>query len=98
METPFVAELELRPIPPETVASTQQQIMPLIETALRDAGHADAITNGQVVVRVEQTFPVNEAIIVALTFLAGMGLEMYKFILDMLRDHYDVRERQPDGE
>jgi hypothetical protein len=30
---------------------------------------------------------------VGLTFLAGVGLETYKFILDVLRERFEVQER-----
>lgn len=85
-------ELELRPIPPDTVASVKQDVVPLIEEALRNAGPAQLLPQ-QVLVEVQRTFPTNEAIVVGLTFLAGVGLETYKFILDVLRERFEVQER-----
>ena len=86
-------ELELRPIPPDTTASVKQEIMPLIETAFHQAGQPELLTNGQVEVEIERTFPTDEAIVVGLTFLAGIGLETYKVILEVLRERYEVKER-----
>lgn len=86
------AELELRPIPPDTVASAKQDVEQLIQQALRN--QAQFLPQPQVLVDVQRTFPTNEAIIVGLTFLAGVGLETYKFILDMLRERFEVQERK----
>ena len=85
-------ELELRPIPPDTVASAKQDVVPLIEEALRTHGPSQLLPQ-HVLVEVQRTFPTNEAIIVGLTFLAGVGLETYKFILDVLRERFEVQER-----
>ncbi len=94
METaPTFIELEIHPIPPDTVASAKQEVVPLIETALCDAGQAYLLNERQVAVEIEKTFPADEAIIVGLTFLAGIGIETYKFILDVLRERYEVNER-----
>jgi hypothetical protein len=87
-------ELELRPIPPDTVASVKQEISDVIEQALRDAGQEQAASSGQIEIEVERTFPVDEAIIVGLTFLAGIGIETYKFMLDVLRERYEIKERE----
>jgi hypothetical protein len=92
-ETGAFIELELHPIPPDTVASAKQDALPLIEVALRDAGQEQLLTNGEIVAEVEKTFPTDEAIIVGLTFLAGIGIETYKVILDVLRERFEVRER-----
>jgi len=88
------AELELRPIPPDTVASAKQDVEQLIQQALRNQAQAQFLPQPQVLVDVQRTFPTNEAIIVGLTFLAGVGLETYKFILDMLRERFEVQERK----
>jgi hypothetical protein len=88
------AELELRPIPPDTVASAKQDVEQLIQQALRTDEQAQLLPSPQVLVDVQRTFPTNEAIIVGLTFLAGIGLETYKFVLDMLRDRFEVQERK----
>lgn len=88
------AELELRPIPPDTAASATQDVEQLIQQALRNDQHAQLLPSPQVLVDVQRTFPTNEAIIVGLTFLAGIGIETYKFILDILRERFEVQERQ----
>jgi len=86
-------ELELRPIPPDTVASVKQDVEQVIQEALRSREQARLLPSPQVLVEVQRTFPTNEAIIVGLTFLAGVGLETYKFILDVLRERFEVEER-----
>jgi hypothetical protein len=88
------AELELRPIPPDTVASAKGDVEQVIQQALRDNKQAQRLPSPQVLVDVQRTFPTDEAIIVGLTFLAGIGIETYKFLLDILRDRFEVQERK----
>ncbi len=93
MTTPVqFVELELHPIPPDTVASAKQDVPVLIEQSLRDAGQDHLFAEQQFLVEIEKTFPTDEAIIVGLTFLAGIGIETYKFLLDVLRERYEVKE------
>jgi hypothetical protein len=92
MSAEFI-ELELRPIPPDTLASAKQEVLPLVAAALREAGQEQLLNDGHIQVEVEKTFPTDEAIIVGLTFLAGIGIETYKFMLDVLRERFEVKER-----
>ena len=88
------AELELRPIPPDTVASAKGDVEQVIQQALRNNKQAQCFPSPQVLFDVQRTFPTDEAIIVGLTFLAGIGIETYKFLLDILRDRFEVQERK----
>lgn len=93
-ETHEVIKLELTPIPPDTIASAKEELMPLIETALREAGRADLLSDEHIQIEIEKTFPTDAAIIVGLTLLSGIALETYKvLILRVLQERFEVRQR-----
>jgi len=74
-------ELTIEPIPPDTLSSIRADILPVIEAALREAGQEQLLTDGQIQVEVEQTFPTDEIIIVGFTLLSGIALETYNAIV-----------------
>jgi hypothetical protein len=93
-ETPQVIKLELRPIPPDTIASAKEELMPLIEAALREAGRSDLLSDEHIQVQVEKTFPTDDVIIVGLVLLSGIALETYKaLILPVLKRKFKVRQK-----
>ena len=87
-------ELELEPIPPDTVASSKVELMLIIQQALKEAGKDNLLSDGQIDIQVEKTFPVDAAIVVGLTFLSGVALETYKvLVLPALKKRFAVREK-----
>lgn len=93
-ETPEVIELELTPIPPDTIASAKADLMPLIEATLREAGRSDLLSDGQIHIQVEKTFPTDAAIIVGLTLLSQLAVETYKgLILPKLKQRFEVKQK-----
>jgi hypothetical protein len=50
-----VIELELTPVPPDTLASSKEELMPLIEAALRDAGREDLLSGKDIQIQIEKT-------------------------------------------
>lgn len=93
-ETPEVIELELTPIPPDTIASAKEELMSLIEATLREAGLEDLLSEEHIQIQIEKTFPTDAAIIVGLTLLSGIALETYKgLILPRLKKRFQVKER-----
>jgi len=78
---PEYIELTIQPIPPDTVSSVKADFLPTIEAALREAGQEQLLTEGQIQVEVEQTFPTDEVIVVGFTLLSGIALETYKAII-----------------
>jgi hypothetical protein len=89
-----VVELELIPIPPDTVASVKQELIPLIEAALHEAGKDELFANTHIQIQVEKTFPTDMAIMVGLTFLSGIALETYKeIILPALKKRFEVKQQ-----
>lgn len=93
-EPPEVIELELTPIPPDTIASAKEELTPLIEATLREAGREDLLSEEHIRVQVEKTFPTDAAIVVGLTLLTGIALETYKeLILPRLKRRFEVKEK-----
>ena len=87
-------ELELTPIPPDTIASAKEELLPLIKSTLRDAGRADLLSKDHLQVQIEKTFPTDAAIIVGLTLLSGVALETYKsLLLPRLKKRFEVKQK-----
>ncbi|HEX6291851.1 MAG TPA: hypothetical protein VFZ66_21885 [Herpetosiphonaceae bacterium] len=94
LETSDVIELELTPIPPDTIASGKAEIQSIIEAALREHGQTQLLADEQIQVGVEKTFPTDAVIIVGLTFVSQLAIETYKaVILPALRRRFEVRQR-----
>jgi len=92
-----VIEVELTPIPPDTVSSVKEELIPLIEATLREAGKEDLLSPEYIQIEVEKTFPTDAAIIVILTLLTSMALETYKeLILPAWKRRYEVKQRLKD--
>lgn len=87
-------ELELEPIPPDTIASSKAELMSIIQQVLKEVGKDNLLSDGQIDIQVEKTFPTDAAIVVGLTFLSGAALETYKaLVLPALKKRFAVRER-----
>jgi len=87
-------ELELEPIPPDTIASSKAELVSIIQQIFQEAGKEDLLSNGQIDIQVEKTFPTDAAMIVGLTFLSGVALETYKvLVLPALKKRFAVREK-----
>lgn len=94
VELPEVIELELIPIPPDTVASAKAELLPLIEATLKEADRSALLVDGQIQIEIEKTFPTDESIIVGLSLAAGLALETYKaLILPALKKRFEVRQK-----
>jgi hypothetical protein len=93
---PQVIELEVAPIPPDTVATVREELLPLIEATLREAGQEKLLEQGELKVEIEPALTVEEeAIIVVITFLSLMSLETYKAILEVwIKKHFYVKKRR----
>ena len=93
-EIPEIVELELTPIPPDTLASAKKELIPLIKTTLHKSGRDGLLSDEHIQIQIERTFPTDAAIIVGLTLLSGIALETYKgLILPVLKEHFEVRRR-----
>jgi hypothetical protein len=87
-------ELELEPIPPDTIASSKAELTSIIQKALQEAEQDDLLSNAQINIQVEKTFPTDAVIVVGFTFLSGVALETYKaLVLPALKKRFAVRER-----
>jgi len=88
-------ELTIQPIPPDTVSSVKAELRPTIEAALRQAGREQLLTEGQIQVEVEQTFPTDQVIVVGLNLLSGIALETFKeIVLPRLKKRFRVRQKR----
>ena len=87
-------ELELEPIPPDTIASSKAELMSIIRKILQEVGKDDLLSNDQMKIQLEKTFPTDAVIVVGFTFLSGVALETYKvLVLPALKKRFAVRER-----
>jgi hypothetical protein len=93
---PQVLELEVAPIPPDTVATVREELLPLIEVTLRKAGQEKLLEQGELKVEIEPALTVEEeAVIVVLTFLSLMALETYKAILEFeIKKYFAVKKHR----
>lgn len=92
---PEYIELAVQPIPPDTVSSVRAELLPLIEDALHRAGKESLLTEGQVRIEVEQTFPTDEVIVIGFTLLSGIALETYKtIVLPALKKRFRTRQKR----
>jgi hypothetical protein len=88
-------ELTIQPIPPDTISSVKADLRPIIEAALREAGQEHLLTEGQIQVEVEQTFPTDQIITVGLTLLSGIALETFKeVVLPRLKKHFRTKQKR----
>ena len=88
-------ELTIQPIPPDTVSSAKADLLPTIEAALREAGREQLLTEGQMQVEMEQTFPTDQVIVVGLTLLSGIALETYKeIVLPWLKKRFRTKQKR----
>jgi len=93
--TPEHLELTIVPIPPDTLASVKVELEQRIEAVLREAGHESLLTNRQIQIEIEQTFPTDQVVVVGVTLLSGMALETFKAIaLPHLKKWVEVKVKQ----
>jgi hypothetical protein len=86
-------KLEITPEPPDTVDSVRAELVPLIRDSLTEHGRQEAITD--IVVTMERTFPVDEAILVAISFLSKVAYDVWKtVVLPRIQNRWSVRERE----
>jgi len=92
---PEKIELVVAPIPPDTLAVIEAELEQEIEVALRESGHEDLLTSGQIKIEVEETFPINEVIVVGFTLLSGMALEVFKAtVIPRLKKRFEVKQQR----
>ena len=94
MQPEEFVELEIEPIPPDTIDSLLDQLIPYIEDTLQQDGHADLLSNHNIQIQLEEPFPVEGAISLGLTLMAGIALETYKeLILPALKKRFKVKQK-----
>ena len=92
---PEYIELTIQPILPDTISSVKADLLSTIEAALREAGQEQLLTEGQIQIEVEPTFPTDQVIVVGLTLLSGIALETYKeIVLPRLKKRFRTRQKR----
>ena len=75
--------------------TVQAELEQEIEAALRDSGHEDLLTSGQIQIEVEENFPINEAIIVGLMLLSDIAVEVIKAtVIPRLKKRFEVKQKR----
>ena len=87
-------ELEISPISPDTIDSCKAEILPYIETRLREAGRDNMLSEEHMNIEMEKTFPTDAAIKIVITLLSGMALETYKsIIIPAMKKRFNIKEK-----
>jgi hypothetical protein len=71
-------ELNLKPIPPDTVDSVKEEVRGYIEKILKDEGQYELVTSGELKIEDQKTFPVDEVIKIIITVVSPIALEVFK--------------------
>ncbi len=94
-----VLQVEITPFAPDTVSSVKSELTPLIEQVLRETQHEDLLKNSQIQVEIEKTFPIDEAIVVAISLGGKIAYDVWRdLILPRLKSRYSVREKSKKDE
>ncbi len=99
MEEPEIIELVITPIPPDTIQSVKQEIVPLVEAQLRENGLDVLLADGHFKMQTEQTFPTDAETLAIIAIVGPMAKDTYKeLILPLLKRHFGVeaKPRQKD--
>lgn len=93
-ESNDTTEFAIVPIPPDTLSSTKDDLIPYIEQALRAAGYDNLLADEQIRLEIEQTFPVDATVMLGITALSRMAEEAFRqVILPALKRRYGVEEK-----
>lgn len=93
-----VVELTIKPIPPDTIASVKAELLPYIRSILKEQGKDNLLTDGEIVIEVEKTFPTDEIVVIGLTLLSQVALETFKtLILPKLKKRFETRQKRRKG-
>ena len=86
--------LEITPIPPATLSTTEQELLPLIEGAIREEGQGDLLDRGELIIQIQQTFPGSMVILIVVTYLCKAALKVVeKVVIPVLQKKCGVRQR-----
>ena len=87
-------EVEVAPIPPDTVATVQLEVEKYIADGLREKGQHDLLESQQIAVTVEETFPGAEVVHLLFTLSGGIAIETFRqVILPWLKRKYETRHK-----
>jgi hypothetical protein len=94
LSTENTIQLEITPVPPATLSTTEKEVLPLIEAAIRDQGQGDLLDSGELKFEVQQTFPGTLVTIIVVKCLCKAAYKIVeKVVIPLLQKKYGVRQR-----
>jgi hypothetical protein len=95
-ELPDRIELEIIPIPPDTLASAKAELLPLIQDLLRREGYGDLLDKGEIEVDKPPTFPTDQVVTILVDLsqhiAIHLAIEVVKDLLvSYLTKKYEVK-------
>jgi hypothetical protein len=87
-------QIEITPVPPATLSTTEKELLPLIEAAIRDQGQGALLDSGELKIQIPQTFPDTAVTVIVVTYLCKAAYEVVKkVVIPVLQKKYGVRQR-----
>jgi hypothetical protein len=92
---PQIIELSLKPIPPDTVESLRAELQDYIRAGLQESGNPDLLERKELVIKPDETIPVDVAVTVVVEVLTGGALIAFEqVVLPWLKRKYELRQRR----
>ncbi len=70
-ESVNVFKLKITPVPPQTTESIRQEVVPLVEEALRENGQETLLSNGEIQITFGENFPLLTTEQIVLVIIQG---------------------------
>lgn len=88
-------QLEITPLPRAKLSTTEQELLPLIEGAIRNQGQGALLDNGELKIQIPQTFPAGTTVtVIVVTYLCKAAYDVVKkVVIPVLQKKYGVRQR-----
>lgn len=84
-------KLQVRPTGTESVDLIRDQLPKYIEQVMREDGKETLLTNNELQIELEETFPTTGVIIIGLQLLSQAAIEYWKYRLEKkLKEEYNV--------
>lgn len=93
-ETEYI-EVIAEPISPDTLSSVEADLVPTVETTLREAGREELLAEGDIQVMAERTFPSDDVVVVLFRLASPVALATYQeIVLPALKERFQVLQRR----
>lgn len=88
-------QIELTPVPPQSPAALKAEIAARVQEWLSEQNQEALITNREIIVRPEQTFPTDAVVIVVIQLVGHVAKKVYDDLIHpRLVASYGVKERK----